>query len=304
VGPAKFQIQEEENVMKWINKHSVAVFLVVGLGLCVVPSVNAQCQGKNGFALAVCQAAAARRAPGKTGGGNAGAPAPEPTRPPALTTGLADAIHLSTLPPSVEAAGFAPLTSQQRRDDGAFVLRPGLWELSVESYSLEPGDAGNRAGAAFFAAPIKGSRARVIAAVLKNAELHPEIPRADMQSALWAINGGASFQKMAPAVQKTVAVLLTPELLGDLKQPAAPGVPATTFLAPGTALVRGVWAGMAGGWWIRLLPDGTSKVRIQLIVPDGATEESNPPVFDVPAFLGVYMGAPQMRLGLTMRPAR
>jgi hypothetical protein len=290
--------------MKWINKQSVAVFLVVGLGLCVVPSANAQCQGKNGFALAVCQATAARRGTSRTGGGTAAAPAPEPARPPALTTGLADAIHLGTLPPSVEAAGFAPLTSQQRRDDGAFVLRPGLWEVSVESYSLEPGDTGNRAGAAFLLAGIKGSRARVIAAVLKNAELHPEIPRAELQSALWAINGGEAFQKMPASVQKTVAVLLAPELLGDLRQPAALGVPAATFLAPSSGLVRGVWAGMAGGWWIRLLPDGCSKVRIQLIVPDGAAEESNPPVFDVPAFLGVYMGAPQMRLGLTMRPAR
>jgi len=298
-----------------------------------VQTANAQqCQGKAGsFALAACRANAARAFVSP-----ATAPPPElNAKAQALSTGWGDAIQLDSLPSTVEpSGGFTPLTKLKRLDDGEFVLQPGFFELSAESFSLEPGDCGTRAAAAFLPAPIRGRRAEIIAAVLKNTELHPEIAHNDIQALLWAIAAGTDFEKMPPAVQQTAARILPHELVAELQGPvqakaaqkalmgwlnnrgvklpfapsaAAPAAtPGPVAVAPGPAFIRGTYAGMKGGWFIRYLPDGCSKTRVQIIVPETAFAEEGDavPVFDPTAFVAVYMASPQMRLGLTLRPAK
>jgi hypothetical protein len=295
-----------------------------------VQMANAQqCQGKAGsFALAACQVASARAFIS-----SANAPPPELNgKAPALSTGWGDAIHLDSLPSTVEPSGFTPLTKLRRLDDGEFVLQPGFFELSAESFSLEPGDCGNRAGAAFLPAPIRGRRAEVVASILKNTELHPEIAHNDIQALLWAITAGTDFEKMPPAVQQTAGRILPRELVAEIQgsvqakaaqkalmvwlktrgvklpfaAPSATPAVAAVAVAPNPAFTRGTWAGMPGGWFVRYTPDGCSKTRVQIIVPDTAFAEEGDavPVFDPTAFVAVYMASPQMRLGVTLRPAK
>ena len=303
---------------------------LVLLSVIGVRTANAQqCQGKAGsFALAACQANAARAFVSPVS-----APPPElNAKAPALSTGWSDAIHLDSLSSTVEPSGFTALTKLRRLDDGQFVLQPGFFELSAESFSLEPGDCGSRTAAAFLPAPIRGRRSEIVAAVLKNTELHPEIAHNDIQALLWAIAAGTDFEKMPPAVQQTAGRILPHELVAELrgtvqakaaqkalmvwlktrgvKLPFAPSAAAPTAapvpVAPNPAFTRGTWVGMPGGWFVRYTPDSCSRTRVQIIVPDTAFAEEGDavPVFDPTAFVAVYMASPQMRLGLTLRPAK
>jgi len=299
---------------------------LVLLSVVGVRAANAQCENKNGFALKACQVASARAFVSP-----ANAPPPElNTKAPALSTGWGDTIHLDSLPSTVEPSGFTPLTKLRRLDDGEFVLQPGFFEFYAESFSLEPGDCGSRTAAAFLPAAIRGRRAEIIAAVLKNTELHPEIAHSDIQALLWAIAAGTDFEKMPPAVQQTAGRILPHELVAGLQGPvqakaaqkalmvwlktrgvklpfAAAAVPtaapAPGAVSPSPAFTRGTWAGMPGGWFVRYTPDGCSKTRVQIIVPDSAFADEGDavPVFAPTAFVAVYMASPQMRLGITMR---
>lgn len=303
-----------------------------------IRAANAQCQGKSGFALQACLVAA-----NASGSSNAAAPPAElNSKAPALTTGIADLIHLDSLPPTVEPSGFGSLLKLDRSDDGSFILKTGIFEAYVQSYSLEPNDCANRA-AGFYAAPIKGRRAEVIAAVLKQAELHPDVPQGDIQAVLWAIVSGAELEKMPPPVQHTAARILPQDLLAQLRgavqaqaaekalmswlnqrvrNPAAKQSAATAgkwgggnVASPqavgsqvgglGEPVLRGTWAQMAGGWFVRYLPEGCAKTKLQVIVPDTATAQATSPLlFDPTQFLAVHTQAPGMRLGLTLRQVK
>jgi len=76
--------------------------------------------------------------------------------------------------------------------------------------------------------------------------------------------------------------------------------------APTEAVViRGAWAQMPGGFYVRYLPEGFAKIRVQVIVSDAAiakADPSTPLVFDPTHYLAVYSQAPAQRLGITLRP--
>jgi hypothetical protein len=287
--------------------------------LYMVRAAGAQCQGKNGFALAVCQAKAARAAMNTKGGGNAVAPSQEVNnKPPALTTSWAvDAIHSDTLPSTVELTGpFRDLRTLDRADDGAFILKPGIFEVTLEGYSLEKVIGGDIAGTGFFPAPVKGRRAAAIVSVLKLAELHPDVSQAEIAALLTAIVADTNLENMPPAVQKTAAEILPPDIRAQLQGPPdarraqnqrTSPVPVSVSTAPSAGLNlafgRGSWVRMQGEWFLRILPDGYSKIRLQLIVPYPAlTPEKTPLIFDPVSFLAVSPAG--VRLGMTLRSAR
>ena len=62
---------------------------------------------------------------------------------------------------------------------------------------------------------------------------------------------------------------------------------------------RGSWVLMPGDFYIRYLPDGYSRVLLQVMVPPGKRA-----TFDPTAFVLVLGATPSMRLGITMRAAR
>jgi hypothetical protein len=301
----------------------------------------AQCENKSGFAKRACEVAAGNGAAVNSGlSGSAlekfkGAP---------LSTDFSDTIHLDTLPPDIEPKAFRPLTGLERTDDGAFILKTGIYEVYAQSYALDVG-GGARVGG-FYPAPIKGRRAKVIADVLKQIELHPDVPQSDVQQLLLAIVQGTDLEKMPPPLQQTAAKVLPRETLSLLQgsvvakavektllgminrrlsggaqarqngantdQKNAGGAPTESNgsgapSSPDSPVLRGTWAQMPGRFYVRYLPEGYAKVRLQVIVPDAAMKQADPAqplTFDPTEYLAVYAGAPAQRLGISLRPAK
>src|ERR1700761_2144358 len=109
--------------------------------VCVFAAYDAlaQCDNKTGFAKQLCQAQA--NSAGQAAGQIANVDLSAFTGA-TLSTSVADTIHLSVLPPSIEPQEFEPLLKLPRNDQGAFILRAGIFEAYVESFSLEPYDPG------------------------------------------------------------------------------------------------------------------------------------------------------------------
>jgi len=314
----------------------VSVFLAADLAF-------AQCDGKSGFALKACEVET-----GKIGANQSTADRLKGT---ALSTTFADTVHLDVLPPSVDPKAFRSLKSLNRSDDGSFILKVGIYEASLQSFPLNPGPSGSLIGG-LYPAPIKGTRGKVVADALKQAELHPELGQGDIQQLLSAIVSGVDLEKMQPQVQQTAAALLSPEAMSTIKGSAVAKTVETqifrwlkgrsgdaTEIGRDTTkaraeinttdqkydvsktlddlqplqssddgpVLRGTWAKMPGGFYVRYLPDSLVKTRFQVIVPEDAGSEDNlktPLLFDPTRWLAVFAVAPNVRLGITMRAAK
>ena len=331
-----------------MSVRSKICFIVLSAVFTAHLALAQSCASKSGFARQACEVQAANNAAAITGAANQaiglvkGAP---------LTTSLSDAIHLDTLPASVDPKEFAPLLKLERTDDGAFILKPGFFELYVESFSLEPGDPNTPRGGAFFPAPIKGGRAKVIADILKFTELHPDVQQAYIQNLLgytvlgWDLgkmpaptqqaattiipketllqisaaaqtndfggkllkmlgrktgNSGTALSGATGAIAKAQALDKQYDITGTVKELKSDNAPLAA-----ASLVRGTWAQMPGGFYVRYLPEGYARTRLQLIVPEAAFEgvdAKKPLTFDPARYLAVHAGTPAQRLGITLRP--
>jgi hypothetical protein len=180
------------------------------LAAVVTPVAIAQCGDKTGFAKQLCQAQA--NSAGTALGNAANVDLSAFTGAP-LSTSVADTIHLSILPPGIEPQEFEPLLKLPRNDQGAFILKAGIFEAYVESFSLEPYDPGTPRGMAFFPAPIKGRTAKVISDTLKYAELHPDVQQAWIQNFLGLTVYGKHIEEMPALTQQAAAKILPKETL-------------------------------------------------------------------------------------------
>jgi hypothetical protein len=305
-------------------------------------SLFAQCDNKTGFAKLACQAQANSSAPAGLPPG-VGDPKTAP-----ISTGLTDAIHLDTLPSTVDPQAFRPLMNLDRTDDGAFILKAGIYEAYVQSYALDAGDVNASKPGGYYPAPIKGKKAKILSALLKYAELHADVSQSDIQQLVWAIAGGVDLEKMNPAVQQTAARVLPQEILKQMQgaaqakafqdalmnmlnqrlakdktaqqnlgkmndamkqiQQQTAGLTPTFRSEADTdaPVARGTWAQLPGGFFVRYLPEGYMKTRVQVVVPDKAIEQADPKApltFDPTQYLAILCQAPGERLGLTLRPA-
>ena len=95
-----------------------------------------------------------------------------------------------------------------RTGNGGFVLQPGLWEGTFESYCLRAATWAPGAGDGYLWAPIKGTRAGAIGTILRTSVRHPKIPREDIQLLLWAILSRTRVDQMAPKLQAAARALL------------------------------------------------------------------------------------------------
>jgi len=335
-------LREKRKPMNRIIK-SVAVW-----ALCTLASTAAfaQCQNKSGFAKKVCEAQMAGQAPNAPLSGiDFG-----DTKANALTTSFADTIHLDTLPPTIEPKAFKPLTGLDRTDDGAFILKVGMYEAYVQSYTLDMGDINATKPGGYYPAPIKGTKAKIVASLLKQVELHPDVPQPDIQNLILAIVQNIDLEKMPPQIQQTAARVLPRDTLMQMQgatqakaleqtlmglinqrlskdknamqnlqkmkdaqaqmqqnagQNSSPDFHTEAVMTEPVA--RGTWAEMPGGFYVRYLPDGYAKTRLQLIVPSEALAQADPKsplTFDPTQYLAVLGIAPGERIGITLRPAR
>jgi hypothetical protein len=192
---------------------SKALCFALGAAL-AVQGAFAQCDKKTGFARQICEAQATATANAITGASNSVTSA---LKSAPLTTSLSDAIHLETLPASIDPKEFAPLLKLERTDNGAFILKTGVYQAVLESYTLAFYDDHAIRGSAFFPAPIKGGRAKIIADTLKYAELHPDVPQPVIQNLLSYTVNGTDLQKMPPQTQQAAQKLLPKETLAKLR---------------------------------------------------------------------------------------
>ena len=100
------------------------------------------------------------------------------------------------------------MRSLARKGNGAFILQPGLWEQTLQSYCLRAGTYAPGQGDGYLYAPAKGSRAAAIRAILAASVNHPEIVQSDIQMLLWAVLSRVNVSKMPPKMQAVARVLL------------------------------------------------------------------------------------------------
>lgn len=176
------------------RKYIGAVLIVLGLA----GVIHGQCS-QGGFMKKLCQAQT----------GNFGQMASEAP----LTTTFSDAIHGTTMPPSFNPPLFKDLKGLDRADDGAFVLKPGFYQITVESYAI---DGGASPDAGYYPAPIKGSKAKAVTELLKSAELHPDVGEGDIQAVLNGVLRG-DVASLPQRQQQVAAELLSQDSLQQLR---------------------------------------------------------------------------------------
>ena len=103
-----------------------------------------------------------------------------------------------------------------RTANGGFLLQPGLWEGTFESYCLRTATWTPGAGDGYLWAPIKGARGGAIRTILRTAAAHPRIPRNDIQMLLWAILSRSRVSEMPPALQAAARTLLPASEINDI----------------------------------------------------------------------------------------
>jgi len=296
----------------------------------------AQCQGKTGYQHHACEVLQAM-IHARNGDATSAATTATAETPKSLTSGLDDTIRVDTLAPTVGPKTYKALGKLSRTQDGSFVLKRGFYELYVESYYFDVPVGDSMTKGAFFPAPIKGERGTPINTILKQAETHPEISQQAIEQLLIAVNSGTPLEKMPTAVQQTAVILLGGDASTQLsaaaqaktaengvmdflnkrvgggtaaKQeaqpaPVAPTLPRGGDIDPSQPVVRGTWTQMPGGYYVRYLPEGWSRIRIQVMVPEAALEQADPKqplAFDPTQYLAVLAQAPAQRLGVTLRP--
>jgi hypothetical protein len=188
---------------------TMGTFCVLLPSVLMAQTSAAPCADKTGFAKQACEV--------ESGHVSVGSGALNGFKAEPLTTNFSDTIHPDTLPPSIDPKAFAPLSKLPRTDDGAFLLKVGIFEVYAQSYSLDTGERSWARGAAFYPAPIKGRRARIIGEVLKQIELHPDVPQDNVQQLLWVIVQGTDLEKMPAPMQQTAARILPKESLALLQ---------------------------------------------------------------------------------------
>lgn len=130
---------------------------------------------------------------------------------PALATSYADAVTGIPFLDDFEPLSYAPLVEAPRDNQYGFLLGPGAWRGTLESYCLHAGTHGPSSGEGYLWAPLRGERAEVIAKILRETAAHPEIAQEEVQALLWGILARTSISDLPGPVRQAARVLLTAE---------------------------------------------------------------------------------------------
>ena len=114
-----------------------------------------------------------------------------------INTSFRDASKQSELPESFgNGQKFRAMHRQNRSSTGAFLLKPGFYELKSRSFCLRAGTHGPSSGDGYLFAPLLGRQQDIVREVLTRSEAHPEISQQDVQILLWAIIARCDFRTM------------------------------------------------------------------------------------------------------------
>ncbi|WP_337868616.1 hypothetical protein [Meiothermus sp.] len=234
---------------------------------------------------------------------------------PPITTSLNDAVTEVPFLDGFNPSGFVGISALPKGPQQGFVLRPGLFAFEAHSYCMNAGAYAPSKGDGYLYAPLKGSRAGVIASLLHRSVAHPEIAQRDVQALIWAILSRTRLSDMPPRMLAVATQLLTPQemfevnggalglipeglwrqMMARLPQPIQQMLEAearlrslltqvnTTFEQLEQAAVRfglaprgegsrevpeGRWSYHPDGYFIRYFPQGYSRTRTEVYVPE------------------------------------
>ncbi len=143
-----------------------------------------------------------------------------------ITTKLEDAVWgnaaLDTTAPRIRPSR---MTDLERTDQGGFILQPGYWQFSTQSYCLHAGTHGPGGGDGYLYAPIRGSQEEVVRDILRNSVDRPQVPQQQVQSLIWAILARAKFEDLSRELQVVAAQLLSRRQIARLNRSAMDLVP-------------------------------------------------------------------------------
>ena len=122
--------------------------------------------------------------------------------------------------------GFVPREAQrslmelQRTPNGGFVVQPGYYQFTDQSYCLKAGTHGPGGGDGYLFAPPKGPAEDAVMTIVRNSVNRPEIAQSKIQQLLWAIIARAKFEDLAGELKAVASQLLTPRQLASLNRSA------------------------------------------------------------------------------------
>jgi hypothetical protein len=153
--------------------------------------------------------------------------------------------------------GVKAMTSLARSKTGGFVLAPGFYEMTAQSYCLHAGTHGPGGGDGYLYAPVKGSAKDAVESILRNSNAHPEIDQHDIQLLLWAIVAKAKFENLDTRLKLVAAQLLDKKQLASLNRSALSVLTSSELSA--------VTGGLPGP--VRTVVEAESKMRSLMALP-------------------------------------
>ncbi|RUT02250.1 hypothetical protein DSM106972_063250 [Dulcicalothrix desertica PCC 7102] len=147
-----------------------------------------------------------------------------------VSTSFSDTKSKTSLSLQFDSKKFRPLTELPRSSKGGFLLRPGLFELFVQSYCLKAGTHGPSKGNGYLYAALKGSKAGIVRKILQNSARYPEIKQEDIQMLLWAITARTKISDTRPEIQQVAVKLLTSDEIFKLNGGTLGLIPKQAFV--------------------------------------------------------------------------
>lgn len=122
-----------------------------------------------------------------------------------------EAVFLENFEPMED--DYQPLDVQPKSTNGGYRLQSGLYTMNARSFCLRGYTHGPSKGDGHLYAPMKGKKAGLVQAIIRNYALNPDIPQQDVQVLLWAIIAGSDMKTLGHHHAQTLNLLFTPQEL-------------------------------------------------------------------------------------------
>jgi len=238
-------------------------------------------------------------------------------------------------------AGLQPLSllDLPRSAEGEIVLASGYYEAEFRSYCLQPGTPDPREDDAYVMQPLAGQRKDIVETILRRSLDRPDLSQRDVQLLLWSTVSKSDYNKLPASVKYTARELLTPKqvfalqggMMGMMKTIAAAfpdngsafgdmrrlfelghssyeayesiAVLSQPSVKYPSSVTREQWHPQKEGFYIRYLPSGYQRTRVQVFVPDGLLDtdglkDGNNLLLDHVALMAAPANSNAQRLGI------
>ena len=153
--------------------------------------------------------------------------------------------------------------------------------MTCKSYCLHAGTTGPSEGDGYLYAPLKGDKAAIIQAIIRNYQSKQSIPQTTVQLLIWAVLAKTSFKNLSPNLQIASVQLLSPQQLLELNGGALGLIPEPVLNAAIAALPAPVQQAITAENNMRQLFANTNATyqdfeRIAIVNSNGANTTSYP----------------------------